>query len=126
MANLLIIEDNAANMRLAVSILTNAGHVVRQPRDAVTGLALVKAEPPDLILMDVQMPGMDGLTATRFLKSDPATQAIPVIALTALVMPGDTDKILAAGCDGYVSKPIRYRELLDRVAARLAPLAGNN
>lgn len=117
MATILIIEDNPANMRLAVSMLTHAGHMVRQAHDAATGLALVKAEPPDLILMDVQMPGMDGLTATRFLKSDPATQAIPVIAMTALVMPGDTDKILAAGCDGYIGKPIHYRELLDRVAA---------
>lgn len=120
MANLLIIEDNPANMRLAVTILMNAGHVVREASDAAAGLALVQAEPPDLILMDVQMPGMDGLTATRTLKSDPATQAIPVIAVTALAMSGDTDKILAAGCDGYISKPIRYRELLAQVDAALA------
>lgn len=120
MANLLIIEDNPANMRLAVTILMNAGHVVREASDAATGLALVQAKPPDLILMDVQMPGMDGLTATRTLKSDPATQAIPVIAVTALAMSGDTDKILAAGCDGYISKPIRYRELLAQVDAALA------
>lgn len=120
MANLLIIEDNPANMRLAVTILINAGHVVRQAHDAATGLALVQAELPDLILMDVQMPGMDGLTATRLLKSDPATQAIPVIAVTALAMPGDIDKILAAGCDGYIGKPIRYRELLEQVHALTA------
>lgn len=117
MFTILVIEDNPANMRLAMTILSSAGHTVRQACDAATGLALVQAEPPDLILMDVQMPGMDGLTATRLLKGDPATRAIPVIAMTALVMPGDTDKILAAGCDDYIGKPIRYREVLDRVAA---------
>lgn len=119
MATILIIEDNPANMRLAEIILTSAGYTVQQACDAATGLAQVQAEAPDLILMDVQMPGMDGLTATRLLKSDPATRTIPVIAVTALAMTGDRDKILAAGCDGYISKPIHYPDLLGKVHALL-------
>lgn len=111
MARVLIIEDNAANMKLACLLLRNAGHVVLCAVDAETGLMLARADQPELILMDIQLPGMDGLTATALLKQDPATAAIPVIALTAMAMKEDQEKTRAAGCDAYIAKPLRYQEL---------------
>jgi two-component system cell cycle response regulator DivK len=124
MATILVVEDNAANMKLANFILTTAGHTVIGATDAETGLKLARAEQPDLIVMDIQLPRMDGLQATGLLKADPATRAIPVIALTALAMKGDEERILAAGCDGYVAKPLAYRDFLVVVARHLvkAPL----
>ena len=89
--------------------------------DAEAGLTLARDEQPDLILMDIQLPGMDGLEATALLKQDDATRAIPVIALTALAMKGDEERIRAAGCDGYIAKPMRYQEFLATIAAQLAP-----
>jgi two-component system cell cycle response regulator DivK len=88
--------------------------------DAETGLALARNERPDLILMDIQLPDMDGLQATALLKKDNATRAIPVIALTALAMKGDEERIRAAGCDGYIAKPLAYREFLATISAHLA------
>jgi two-component system cell cycle response regulator DivK len=120
MAKVLVIEDNSVNMSLAVFLLQSAGHTVISAKDAEAGLAMAKAEHPGLILMDIQLPGMDGLEATSLLKQDPATRAIPVIALTALAMKGDEERILAAGCDGYIAKPMRYREFLETIAAQLA------
>jgi two-component system cell cycle response regulator DivK len=120
MARILIIEDNQANMKLASLLLHNAGHTVLCAVDAETGLTLARAEQPDLILMDIQLPGMDGLEATMLLKRDDATRAIPVIALTALAMKGDEERIRAAGCDGYIAKPMRYQEFLATIAAQLA------
>ena len=120
MAKVLIIEDNPANMTLAVFLLQSVGHTVLTATDAETGLSLARDEQPNLILMDVQLPGMDGLEATMLLKGLDATRAIPVIALTALAMKGDEERIRAAGCDGYIAKPMRYREFLAVVAARLA------
>jgi len=119
-AKVLIIEDNPANMRLAVFLLESAGHSVLGATDAEAGLTLAREEHPDLILMDIQLPGIDGLEATRQLKADEATRAIPVIALTALAMKGDEERIRAAGCDGYIAKPIRYQEVLATIAAQLA------
>src|ERR1700690_2367319 len=119
MAKILIIEDNPANMTLAVFLLQSAGHTVLSATDAEAGLPLARDERPDLILMDIQLPGMDGLQATALLKGDEATRAIPVIALTALAMRGDEDRILAAGCDGYIAKPMRYRDFLAAVDAHL-------
>jgi two-component system cell cycle response regulator DivK len=119
-AKVLIIEDNPANMTLAVFLLQSVGHTVLTATDAETGLGLARDEQPNLILMDVQLPGMDGLEATVLLKGLDATRAIPVIALTALAMKGDEERIRAAGCDGYIAKPMRYREFLAVVAARLA------
>ena len=121
MATVLIVEDNPANMTLAVFLLTSAGHTVLSATDAETGLSMARAQNPDLILMDIQLPGMDGLEATALLKSDEATRPIPVIALTALAMKGDEERIRAAGCDGYIAKPIRYQEFLASIAERLAP-----
>lgn len=111
MARILIIEDNAANMKLACLLLRNAGHVVLCAGDAETGLTLARDERPELILMDIQLPGMDGLAATVLLKQDPVTVAIPVIALTAMAMKEDQVKILAAGCDAYIAKPLHYQAL---------------
>ncbi len=120
MAKVLIIEDNATNMTLAIFLLQSAGHLVVSATDAEAGLTLAHAERPDLILMDIQLPGMDGLQATALLKGDQATRAIPVIALTALAMKGDEERIRAAGCDGYIAKPMRYQEFLATIAAQLA------
>lgn len=121
MATILIIEDNPTNMTLAVFLLHSAGHIVISATDAEAGLTLARARQPHLILMDIQLPGMDGLQATALLKRDAATRAIPVIALTALAMKGDEERIRAAGCDGYIAKPMRYQEFLATVAAQLAP-----
>jgi two-component system cell cycle response regulator DivK len=123
MARVLIIEDNPTNMTLAVFLLQSAGHTVLSATDAESGLTLAHAEQPDLILMDIQLPGMDGLQATGLLKQDAATRAIPVIALTALAMKGDEERIRAAGCDGYIAKPMRYQEFLATVAEHVARAA---
>jgi two-component system, cell cycle response regulator DivK len=120
MAKVLIIEDNAANMKLATILLESAGHTVLSATDAEAGLTSARGEQPDLILMDIQLPGMDGLEATMLLKRDDATHAIPVIALTALAMKGDEERIRAAGCIGYIAKPMRYKEFLATIAAQLA------
>jgi two-component system cell cycle response regulator DivK len=111
MARILIIEDNPANMRLTSLLLQNAGHSPMGAVDAETGLTLARAERPDLILMDMQLPGMDGFAATALLKKDPATAAIPVIALTAMAMKRDQENARLAGCDAYVAKPLDFREL---------------
>jgi two-component system, cell cycle response regulator DivK len=120
MARVLIIEDNPANMTLATFLLQSAGHFVLAARDAETGLTLARGEQPDLVLMDIQLPGMDGLEATALLKGDEATRDIPVVALTALAMKGDEERIRAAGCDGYIAKPLAYRDFLATISAHLA------
>ncbi|MGC2462689.1 MAG: response regulator [Steroidobacteraceae bacterium] len=119
MARILIVEDNPANMALATFLLQSVGHTVLSTTDAEAGLTLARAEQPNLILMDIQLPGLDGLKATALLKRDAATRAIPVIALTALAMAGDEERIRAAGCDGYIAKPFAYREFLATIAAQL-------
>lgn len=120
MARILVIEDNTANMKLVVFLLESEGHDVLQANDAEHGIRLAREQLPELILMDVQLPGMDGLVATRLLKGDAATRAIKVVALTAFAMRGDEENIRAAGCDGYIAKPIRYQEFLQTVANMLA------
>ena len=119
MARILVVEDNPANMTLATFLLQSVGHTVLSTTDAEAGLTLAREEQPNLILMDIQLPGLDGLKATALLKTDPATRDIPVIALTALAMAGDEERIRAAGCDGYVAKPFGYREFLATIAAQL-------
>ena len=111
MATVLVIEDNAANMKLASLLLRHASHTVLCAVDAETGLTMARADLPDLILMDIQLPGMDGLAATALLKRDSATATIPVIALTAMAMKEDREKSRNAGCDAYIAKPLRYQEL---------------
>jgi two-component system, cell cycle response regulator DivK len=111
LARVLIIEDNPANMKLAVLLLHNVGHIALSAVDAETGIAVARADQPDLILMDIQLPGMDGLTATGLLKQDARTAHIPIIALTAMAMKVDQEKSQIAGCDAYIAKPLRYAEL---------------
>src|SRR5450830_1384184 len=120
MARILIIEDTSANLKLAVFLLESVGHTVFSAADAEAGVALARSERPDLILMDIQLPGMDGLQATALLKRDDATRGIPVIALTALAMKGDEERIRAAGCDGYIAKPMGIKEFLATITAHLA------
>ena len=120
MAKVLIVEDNPANMKLATFLLESAGHTVLSATDAEAGMTLARGERPNLILMDIQLPGMDGLEATALLKRDDTTSAIPVIALTALAMKGDEERIRAAGCDGYIAKPMSYHEFLATIATELA------
>lgn len=124
MALILVIEDNPANMKLAMLLLHRAGHRTLSAVDAENGMAQARSEQPDLILMDIQLPEMDGLTATALLKKDGKTAHIPVIALTALAMKADQEKSQTAGCDAYIAKPLNYRELfaaIDRLLLARVP-----
>jgi two-component system, cell cycle response regulator DivK len=125
MARVLVVEDNPANMKLACLLLHNVGHTALCAVDAESGLTLARAEQPDLILMDIQLPGMDGLAATALLKQDPVTAAIPVIALTAMAMKEDQEKTKVAGCDAYIAKPLRFRELYAAIDRLLAEAKGS-
>lgn len=120
MPSVLVVEDNPTNMVLSTFLLESADYAVFGATTAEAGLAMAREEQPDLILMDIQLPGMDGLHATTLLKADPHTRHIPVIALTALAMKGDEERILAAGCDGYIAKPLDYKDFLSVVKATLA------
>jgi two-component system cell cycle response regulator DivK len=116
MWSILVIEDNPSNMKLAAFLLEKEGYDVLQATDAEEGIRIARQRLPALILMDVQLPGMDGLAATRLLKADAATCHIKILALTAFAMRGDQEKIREAGCDAYIAKPIRYKEFLKVVA----------
>lgn len=111
MPRVLVIEDNPANRELAMAILELDGYQVLTAEEAAQGLRVAATERPDLILMDLHLPGMTGYEATRRLKADPATAVIPVIALTAQVMHGDEQKALDAGCDAYLTKPLDVKRL---------------
>ena len=110
-ALILIVEDNEKNMKLALDVLQFHGFRTLEATTAPEGLALAAEHHPDLILMDIQLPGMDGLTALQRLRADPSTAAIKVIALTAFAMKDDRERFVSAGFDGYLSKPISVREL---------------
>jgi len=116
---ILVVEDTKDNRQILRDLLTAAGYDIIEAEDGATGVAMATDQQPDLILMDIQLPGMDGLEATGILKRTGATCAIPVIALTALAMKGDEERIRAAGCDGYIAKPIHYKDFLATVAAQL-------
>lgn len=122
MANesILVVDDNAQNLKLARVMLRTEGYEVRTAVDAEEALELLAGYTPDLILMDIQLPGMDGLELTRRLKGDPARRKILVIALTAYAMKGDHERALAAGCDGYLAKPIDVETLSTTVGAMLS------
>jgi two-component system cell cycle response regulator DivK len=111
----LIIEDNALNMKLARAILSSAGYTVLEASNAEDGLALAREHLPATVLMDIHLPGIDGITAVQMLRADPATRGIKVLAITASAMKGDRERMLAASFDGYVSKPFQMQELLDAV-----------
>jgi two-component system cell cycle response regulator DivK len=118
-ATILIVEDNATNMKLSSFLLESADYTVLMATTAESGLGIAREQCPDLILMDIQLPGMDGLEATALLKADEATRHIPILALTALAMKGDEERIRAAGCDGYIAKPLDYKAFLAEVKSRL-------
>jgi len=120
MAYILVIDDNPANLKLVCDILECEGYDVGRAVDAEEALIKVKASDFDLVLTDVGLPGMDGLAMTKLLKADAATSHVPVVALTAYAMKGDDQKALAAGCDGYISKPIDTRKLVQQVKSYLA------
>jgi two-component system, cell cycle response regulator DivK len=117
---ILIVDDNPANLKLTSYLLTSRGYQVRTALDASEALEALEVSRPRLILMDIQLPGMDGLALTRALKSAPTTKDILIVAVTAFAMKGDDQKALAAGCDGYITKPIDTRELPGVLAALLA------
>jgi two-component system, cell cycle response regulator DivK len=115
MPKILIIEDTENNRVLLTRRLKPRGHEIITADDAESGLPLVESEKPDLILMDVGLPGMDGWNATRALKQNPITHPIPVIALTAHAMQGDREKAMEAGCDDYETKPIDFNRLFEKI-----------
>jgi CheY-like chemotaxis protein len=123
-ARILIVDDNATNLKLASHVLESAGFVVEGARDAEHAQEMLDDMLPDLILMDIALPGMDGLTLTRKLKADPRFKDVPVVALTAFAMKGDDLKALDAGCDGYITKPIDTRNLPEQVRTYLRAGAG--
>lgn len=122
-AQVLVIEDTPVNLKLVSMLLGKAGYRVLQADNAKDGIALACEHLPELILMDIQLPGMDGLTATRLLKEAESTHHIKVVALTAFAMKGDEEMMMAAGCDGYIAKPIQYKNFLSEVERILASTA---
>jgi CheY-like chemotaxis protein len=115
MARILVVEDNADNMTLITDVLHSLEHTVLSAKDGEEGVKVAQSEKPDLILMDLSLPRMDGWTATRTIKSDTALAEIPIIALTAHAMSGDRERALEAGCTDYVSKPINLRDLMSKL-----------
>ena len=114
-AKILVVEDNPLNMELAVDLLELRGHTVFSATTGQEALLIAEREALDLILMDVQLPGMDGLEVTGKLKENPATEHIPVVALTAYAMKGDEERMLSQGCAGYIAKPIDTRQFPEDV-----------
>ena len=112
---ILIVEDEPKNMKLARDVLRSRGYETLEATNGRDGVEMARREKPDLILMDMQMPVMDGLQATRLLKLDPVTRDIPIIALTASAMDGDEHIAIGAGCDGYITKPIAVRGFLEKL-----------
>lgn len=110
-ATILYIEDNPLNMRLVRKLVKSFGYNMIEAVDGITGLEMVKHEKPDLVLVDLNLPGMDGLEIARIMKNTPELASIPTIALTANAMHGDRERCLAAGCDAYIAKPIARQEL---------------
>jgi CheY-like chemotaxis protein len=104
--SILVVDDNPTNLKLACYVLECEGYTVLCAGDACEAQKVIRQSPPDLILMDIQMPGMDGLSLTRLLKADPVYRHIRIVALTSFAMKGDDEKARSAGCDGYITKPI--------------------
>ena len=116
----LIIEDNDLNMKLVRSMLQLAHYEIVEAQNAEGGIELAREHLPNLILMDIQLPGIDGLDATRIIKKDPKLAHIPIVALTSYAMQGDEEKAISAGCTGYIAKPIDTRNFLDILSQYLA------
>lgn len=117
MSRILVVDDNPTNLKLASDVLEFEGHEVLRAIDAEQAQDILRETVPDLILMDIALPGMDGLTLTRRLKADARTRHVPIVALTAFAMKGDDQKAREAGCDGYITKPIDTRRLPEQVNA---------
>ncbi len=113
--NILVIEDNKLNMKLMRGIFRLGNYQIIEALDAETGIRLAREHHPFLILMDIQLPGMDGLAATQLIKSNPKLKDIPVVALTGFAMQGDEEKALESGCDGYITKPIDVQHVLKTI-----------
>lgn len=116
MSTILYVEDNAQNMRLVRKMLKADGHEMLEALNGMTGIEMTKQHNPDLILMDINLPDIDGMEVTRTIKQNPELADIPIIALTANAMHGDREKFIEAGCDGYLAKPISRRELSNMVS----------
>ena len=112
---ILVVEDTEDNRQIIRDLLTSAGYEMIEALDGAQGVAMAAEHKPDLILMDIQMPVMDGYEATRRIKADPALKSIPVIAVTSYALSGDEEKTRAAGCDGYIAKPYSPRQMLAKV-----------
>ncbi len=116
---ILVIEDNKLNMKLVNGLIKIGKYRMLEAVDAESGIELIREQRPDLVLMDIQLPGMDGLSATKVIKEDPELKDIPIVALTSFAMQGDEEKALAAGCTGYITKPIDTRNFLETVSQYL-------
>ena len=121
---ILVVDDNPVQLKLLSALLERAGHPVRTAPDANDAIALLRTYRPSLILMDLQLPGIDGLTLSHMLKSNPSQRDIIIVGVTAYGMPEDEDRVREAGCDGYLSKPIDARALPDVIASYLHPAVG--
>jgi len=119
MAKILVVDDDARNLRVALTVLEQTGHEVLGAGSGAEGVEMALARAPDLVFMDVQMPGMDGVTALRRLRAEPRTATLKVVALTGLAMKGDRERLLAEGFNGYLEKPIRYKAFLAAVEQML-------
>ena len=120
MSTILIVEDNVLNTTLVEEILSNAGYTVLLAEDAEQALPLAHTHHPEVVLMDIRLPGMSGVTALQHLRNDPQTCAAKVIAVTANALVGERERLIAAGFDGYVAKPFKMRALLDAIEAALS------
>jgi len=116
---ILVVEDNELNMKLVRGLIKIGKYGMLEAIDAESGIEQIREQRPDLVLMDIQLPGMDGLSATKIIKKDPSLKDIPVVALTSYAMQGDEEKALAAGCSGYIAKPIDTRKFLETIAQYL-------
>jgi CheY-like chemotaxis protein len=119
MKTILVVEDNKLNMKLVRGLIKIGKYRMLEAMDAESGIQLIREQRPDLVLMDIQLPGMDGLSATEVIKADPDLRDIPIVALTSYAMQGDKEKALAAGCTGYIAKPIDTRQFLETVSQYL-------
>lgn len=121
MSGILIVEDNDKNLKLVRDVLQAKGYETLEAGTAEDGLAIARDKAPDLILMDIQLPGMSGIEALKALRADPVTSALPVVAITASVMQQDRQEIMQAGFNGFIEKPINLRGLLDTVQKTIRP-----
>ena len=112
----MVVEDKELNMKLVRGLINIGGYRMLEASDAEYGIQLIRKQRPDLVLMDIQLPGMDGLSATKILKENPNLKHIPIVALTSYAMEGDKEKALEAGCAGYITKPIDTRNFLETLS----------